>query len=185
MQMLAPPIKLKLRTSNGAPGAAREAASCDVAHGRQIRPTEPSALAQKFVLGIAYRALEAVRYKASIPSEAETQLSMLRSLRATPTSPRNAALASLTQWMGRERAGEGARVHAVCHNEVDTPLLRTGFAIRGLDPNTAMADLDYSVPLVRLARPEDIAHVVLFLASDAARYICGALVEVNGGKAVA
>nr|WP_262983246.1 SDR family oxidoreductase [Paracoccus mutanolyticus] len=32
--------------------------------------------------------------------------------------------------------------------------------------------------------PEDIADVVLFLASDAARYMCGALVEVNGGKPV-
>ena len=33
--------------------------------------------------------------------------------------------------------------------------------------------------------PEDVAEVVLFLASDAARYMCGSLVEVNGGKPVA
>jgi 2-keto-3-deoxy-L-fuconate dehydrogenase len=95
-----------------------------------------------------------------------------------------AALASLTQCLGRDHAHQGIRVNAVCPNEVDTPMLRTGFAVRGLDPETAIADLDQSVPLGRIAQPEDIADVVLFLASDSARYICGALLEVNGGKPV-
>jgi NAD(P)-dependent dehydrogenase (short-subunit alcohol dehydrogenase family) len=48
-----------------------------------------------------------------------------------------------------------------------------------------MAELDKTVPLGRIAQPEDIAEVVLFLASDHARYMCGSLVEVNGGKPVA
>lgn len=95
-----------------------------------------------------------------------------------------AAIASLTQCLGRDHAHQGIRVNAVCPNEVDTPMLRTGFSLRGFDPETAIADLDKSVPLGRVAQPEDIADVVLFLASDAARYMCGALVEVNGGKAV-
>ncbi len=47
-----------------------------------------------------------------------------------------------------------------------------------------MEELGRTVPLGRIARPEDIADVVLFLASDQARYLCGTLVEVNGGKAV-
>jgi NAD(P)-dependent dehydrogenase (short-subunit alcohol dehydrogenase family) len=38
--------------------------------------------------------------------------------------------------------------------------------------------------LGRVAEPADIADVVLFLASDAARYLCGSVVEVNGGKPV-
>ncbi len=95
-----------------------------------------------------------------------------------------AALASLTQCLGRDHAGQGIRVNAVCPNEVDTPMLRSGFAIRGLDPDSAVAELDRSVPLGRIAQPEDIADVVAFLASDDARYICGALLEVNGGKPV-
>ncbi|WP_323007048.1 SDR family oxidoreductase [Pseudorhodobacter sp.] len=95
-----------------------------------------------------------------------------------------AAIASLTQCLGRDHAHQGIRVNAVCPNEVDTPMLRTGFALRGFDPATAIAELDRTVPLGRVAQPEDIAEVVLFLASDAARYMCGALVEVNGGKAV-
>lgn len=95
-----------------------------------------------------------------------------------------AALASLTQCLGRDHAAQGIRVNAVCPNEVDTPMLRTGFEIRGLDPATAIADLGATVPLGYIAAPEEIADVVAFLASDEARYMCGALVEVNGGKPV-
>lgn len=95
-----------------------------------------------------------------------------------------AAIASLTQCMGMDHAHQGIRINAVCPNEVNTPMLRTGFAKRGFDPDTAVAELGKSVPLGRIAEPEDIADVVLFLASDAARYMCGSLVEVNGGKAV-
>jgi 2-keto-3-deoxy-L-fuconate dehydrogenase len=95
-----------------------------------------------------------------------------------------AALASLTQCMGRDHAHQGIRVNAVCPNEVDTPMLRTGFEIRGFDPASAISELDKTVPIGRVAQPEDIAEVVLFLASDHARYMCGELVEVNGGKPV-
>lgn len=95
-----------------------------------------------------------------------------------------AALASLTQCTGMDHAHQGIRINAVCPNEVNTPMLRTGFAIRGIDPATAVADLGRTVPLGRIAEPEDIADVVAFLASEDARYMCGALVEVNGGKPV-
>lgn len=96
-----------------------------------------------------------------------------------------AAIASLTQCMGIDHAHQGIRINAVCPNEVNTPMLRSGFAKRGFDPDSAIAELGKTVPLGRIAEPEDIADVVLFLASDAARYICGTLIEVNGGKAVA
>lgn len=64
-------------------------------------------------------------------------------------------------------------------------MLRTGFERRGLDPATAIAELGRTVPLGRAASPEEVAEVALFLASDAARYVCSSLVEVSGGKAVA
>ena len=96
-----------------------------------------------------------------------------------------AAIASLTQCMGHDHAHQGVRINAVCPNEVDTPMLRSGFATRGFDPDTAVAELGRTVPVGRIAQPEDIADVVLFLASDQARYMCGSLVEVNGGKPVA
>ena len=95
-----------------------------------------------------------------------------------------AALASLTQCLGRDHAHQGIRVNAVCPNEVNTAMLRSGFEIRGLDPQAGIAALNQSVPLGRIAEPEDIADVVAFLASDDARYMVGALLEVNGGKPV-
>ncbi|OED39912.1 short-chain dehydrogenase [Chromatiales bacterium (ex Bugula neritina AB1)] len=96
-----------------------------------------------------------------------------------------AAIASLTQCMGRDHAHQNIRVNAVCPNEVDTPMLRTGFELRGLNADTAISQLNQSVPLGRIANATDIADVIAFLASDEARYLCGSLVEVNGGKAVA
>jgi 2-keto-3-deoxy-L-fuconate dehydrogenase len=96
-----------------------------------------------------------------------------------------AAIASLTQCMGMDHAHQGIRVYAVCPNEVNTPTLRSGFAKRGFDPDEAVEKLGATVPLGRIAEPEDIRDVILFLASEESRYMCGALVEVNGGKAVA
>lgn len=95
-----------------------------------------------------------------------------------------AAVASLTQCLGHDHAHQGIRINAVCPNEVDTPMLRSGFTARGLDPDQAIDALNASVPLGRIALPEDIADVIVFLLSDQARYICGSLVEVNGGKPV-
>ena len=95
-----------------------------------------------------------------------------------------AALAAMTQCLGRDHAHQNIRINAVCPNEVNTPMLRTGFEIRGLNPNDAINELNQSVPIGHIAEPEEIADVVNFLTSDDARYICGSLVEINGGKAV-
>lgn len=114
------------------------------------------------------------------PGDRLTQLSILRSLKTTSTSPPDAAVASPRQWMGRDHARECVWVNPACRNECDTSMLRTGFPVRGLDHNTAMGDLDDSVPLGSVARPEDIADVVLFSPN-----MCRALVEVNGGRAFA
>lgn len=95
-----------------------------------------------------------------------------------------AAIASLTQCMGMDHAHQGIRINAVCPNEVNTPMLRSGFEKRGFDPDSAVASLGQTVPLGRIAEPEDIADVIMFLVSDASRYVCGTLVEVNGGKPV-
>jgi NAD(P)-dependent dehydrogenase (short-subunit alcohol dehydrogenase family) len=95
-----------------------------------------------------------------------------------------AAVAAFSKCLGRDHASDGIRVNAVCPNEVNTPMIRTGFIRRGFDPDTAIAELNKSVPLGRIAEPEDIADVVNFLASDAARYIAGTTLEVNGAKPV-
>src|SRR5262245_2016619 len=94
------------------------------------------------------------------------------------------AVAIFSKCLGRDHAADGIRVNAVCPNEVNTPMIRTGFLRRGFNPDTAIQELNRTVPLGRIAEPEDIADVVCFLASDAARYIAGTAIEVNGAKPV-
>ena len=70
----------------------------------------------------------------------------------------------MTQCLGRDHAHQNIRVNAVCPNEVNTPMLRTGFEIRGLDADEAVNTLNASVPLGHIAEPEEIADVIVFLA---------------------
>lgn len=95
-----------------------------------------------------------------------------------------AAVATLSKCLGRDHAGDGIRVNAVCPGEIDTPMLRSGFVHRGYDPATAIAELSKSNPLGRLGEPENIADAVYFLSSDEARFIAGTTLEVAGAKAV-
>ncbi|MCY1279547.1 Dihydroanticapsin 7-dehydrogenase [compost metagenome] len=94
------------------------------------------------------------------------------------------AVAAFSQNLGRDCAPFGIRVNAVCPHEINTPMIRTGFERRGLDPDKAVEELNRTVPLGRIAEPEDIADVIAFLASDQARYVAGATLEVTGAKPV-
>lgn len=94
------------------------------------------------------------------------------------------AVAALSKNLGRDCAPLGIRVNAVCPHEINTPMIRTGFIRRGLDPDKAVEELNKSVPLGRIAEPEDIADVIAFLASHEARYIAGETLEVTGAKPV-
>ena len=108
-------------------------------------------------------------------------------LRPGPNHPiyvmSKAAVASLTQCLARDHAHQGIRVNAVCPNEVNTPMLRTGFETRGINPDTAIDALNQSVPLGGSLNQRTLRTVLLF-CSDDARYVCGALLEVNGAKPV-
>jgi len=95
-----------------------------------------------------------------------------------------AAVAALTRNLGRDHAPDGIRVNAVCPHEVDTPMLRSGFARRGIDPVKGIEELGRTVPLGHVASPREIADVIAFLASHEARYVCGETVEVSGAKPV-
>jgi len=94
------------------------------------------------------------------------------------------ALAALTKNLGRDHAADGIRVNAVSPNEINTPMLRTGFSQRGIDPETAIEEPGKRVPNGQAAKPAEIADVIAFLASHDARYVCGETVEVSGAKAV-
>ncbi len=97
-------------------------------------------------------------------------------------SATKAAVISLTQALAREVASYGIRVNAVCPGVVaGTPMRkeveRQGQTF-GLPPSSERAK---TIPLGRLATPEDIANMVAFLASDEAAYTTGQAVNVTGG----
>jgi NAD(P)-dependent dehydrogenase (short-subunit alcohol dehydrogenase family) len=91
------------------------------------------------------------------------------------------AVHQITRTFALEHARDGIRVNAVCPGEVDTPMLRAAGRDRPLTDAEAAAMGERVVPMGRLARPEEIAHMVLFLCSDEASYVTGAMHYVDAG----
>lgn len=91
------------------------------------------------------------------------------------------AVHQLTRAMALDHAREGIRINAVAPGEVDTPMLRTGGRDRPLTDAELDAFADAAIPLGRLAQPVEIAQLVVFLLSDAASYMTGAIVPVDAG----
>lgn len=89
------------------------------------------------------------------------------------------AVHNLTRALAMDHASDGIRVNAVCPGEVNTPMLQSERAEAVTDE--LLARLAASVPMGRLADPDEIARVVCFLASDDASYMTGAMVSVDAG----
>ena len=87
-----------------------------------------------------------------------------------------AGVVALTKQMAAEWGPEGIRVNAVAPGVIDTPMLRLMD-----DPAAGRGYLETRVPLRRLGTAEEVAEVVVFLASDAAAYVTGATIVVDGG----
>ena len=97
------------------------------------------------------------------------------SMRATAYMASKLGIVGLTRGMARELAPLGIRVNAIAPGVTNTAMPRLGNTEEGL------AALARSNPSGRLAEPDDIADVVVFLATDAARHLVGQLIHVNGG----
>ena len=89
------------------------------------------------------------------------------------------AVHNLTRALAMDHAADGIRVNAVCPGEVNTPMLQSERA-EAVTDQLLMA-IAATVPMGRLADPDEIARVVCFLASDDASYMTGALVSVDAG----
>jgi NAD(P)-dependent dehydrogenase (short-subunit alcohol dehydrogenase family) len=90
------------------------------------------------------------------------------------------AVHQLTRALALEHAEDGIRVNAVAPGEVNTPMIKAG---RDKPPTgDELQELaNATIPIKRLAEPEEIAEVVLFLASEKSSYMTGSIVPVDAG----
>ena len=93
------------------------------------------------------------------------------------------AVLGWTQALAREMAPHGIRVNAVCPGFVRTSMQEREIDWEGLRDMSDAVRAEYVslTPLGRIEEPEDVADVVLFLASDASRFMTGQGINVTGG----
>ncbi len=89
-----------------------------------------------------------------------------------PYAASKGAIDSLTFGLGQEVAAEGIRVNAVSPGVIDTEI----------QPPGRVEQLGPLLPMKRVGRPEEVAEAILFLLSDEASYISGAVLNVSGGR---
>jgi len=85
------------------------------------------------------------------------------------------AMTTMTKGLAKEFAAQGIRVNAVSPGVIDTPFHET------FSTPEAMANFKNIIPMGRVGTSEEVARVIAFLASDAAAYLCGETIEINGG----
>jgi NAD(P)-dependent dehydrogenase (short-subunit alcohol dehydrogenase family) len=104
----------------------------------------------------------------------------LGGLKIVSAAASKAAVEGMARAMATELGPTGIRVNIVAPGPAGPTDLNRGF----LDSSEAMQATLGSIPLGRLATPEDVGAAVSFLASDAARYISGARIAVDGAFTV-
>jgi NAD(P)-dependent dehydrogenase (short-subunit alcohol dehydrogenase family) len=96
----------------------------------------------------------------------------------------NAALMLATAGLANAYAAQGIRVNAINPGLTRTERLKEGMAadarLQGIETEEAMKRAMAKIPMGRMAEPEEIARVVLFLASDAASYVTGINMSMDG-----
>ncbi len=91
-------------------------------------------------------------------------------------APSKAAVAMLTRIMAIEYGKDGVRANCIAPGSIETPAW--GSRVTG-DIRNQIAKL---VPLGRIGKPEDVAELALFLASDESSYITGTVIVIDGGQ---
>lgn len=85
------------------------------------------------------------------------------------------AMTTMTKGLAKEFAAQNIRVNGVSPGVIDTPFHET------FSTPEAMANFKNIIPMRRVGTSAEVARVIAFLASDAAAYLCGETIEINGG----
>lgn len=88
----------------------------------------------------------------------------------------------MTRAMALDHAHERIRVNAICPGDVETPMLYAEGAARGLDRAAAVREADAASFTGRVTTADEVASLVLYLASDDAAQITGAAIPIDGGN---
>jgi meso-butanediol dehydrogenase/(S,S)-butanediol dehydrogenase/diacetyl reductase len=91
------------------------------------------------------------------------------------------AIVQLTKAMAIDHARDGLRINAVCPGDIDTPMLVSEAEDEGIDLEDHLAEAAEQSPNGRIGTPEEVAALVVFLASDAATHITGTAIPIDGG----
>ena len=97
-----------------------------------------------------------------------------------PYAAAKAGVLGLTRDMARDLGPHNIRVNGICPGCILTPMMDRSLD-RDSNPGAAKNKMESAIPLRRLGKPEEIAQVVLFLASDLASYVSGIGLVVDGG----
>jgi dihydroanticapsin dehydrogenase len=97
-----------------------------------------------------------------------------------PYAAAKAGVLGLTRDMARDLGQHNIRVNGICPGCIETPMMDRSLG-RDPDPNSAKGKMESAIPLRRLGKPQEIANVILFLASDLASYVSGIGLLVDGG----
>jgi 2-keto-3-deoxy-L-fuconate dehydrogenase len=92
-----------------------------------------------------------------------------------------AAVIGLTKSIAADFVTHGIRCNAICPGTVSTPSLAARVAALGGDPDTAWKSFIARQPIGRLGKPEEIAALALYLASDESVFVTGAIHIIDGG----
>jgi len=90
------------------------------------------------------------------------------------------ALIGLTRSIAIDFAAQNIRVNAVCPGSVDTPMLRWAASL-DQNPDSVLEACNQMHPLGRIAKPREIAEVIVFLAHESSSFVTGAVWTVDGG----
>ena len=100
------------------------------------------------------------------------------------TMPQNRASFGLTRAMALDHGRDAIRVNAICPGYIETPLMERWLATLP-DREETLAQLQRFHPLGRMGTPGDVAEAAFFLASDAASFISGTYLVVDGAMTAA